>query len=72
MAPVAVQGYWSNIARKPFNGKFSRESMEKYLIDTCYTWRKDGPLTKQLEPKQRAQSSPKVPPINMAGGLAAE
>ena len=49
MAPAAVQGYWSNIARKPFNGKLSRESMEKYLIDTCYTWRKDGPIMKKLE-----------------------
>lgn len=49
MAPAAVQGYWSNIARKPFDDKLSRESMEKYLIDTCYTWRKDGPLMKKLE-----------------------
>ena len=49
MAPAAVQGFWSNIARKPFNDKLSRESMEKYLIDTCYTWRKDGPLMKKLE-----------------------
>jgi len=49
MAPAAVQGYWSNIARKPFNDKLSRESMEKYLIDTCYTWRKDGPIMKKLE-----------------------
>ena len=49
MAPAAVQGYWSNIARKPFNDKLSRESMEKYLIDTCYTWRRDGPIMKQLE-----------------------
>lgn len=49
MAPAAVQGYWSNIARKPFDGELSRESMEKYLIDTCYTWRKDGPIMKKLE-----------------------
>jgi hypothetical protein len=49
MAPAAVQGYWSNIARKPFSGKLSRESMEKYLIDTCYTWRKDGPLMQKLQ-----------------------
>jgi len=49
MAPAAVQGYWSNIARKPFNDKLSRESMEKYLIDTCYTWRKEGPIMKRLE-----------------------
>ncbi len=49
MAPAAVQGYWSNIARKPFNDKLSRESMEKYLADTCYTWRKDGPLMKKLQ-----------------------
>ena len=49
MAPAALQGYWSNIARKPFNGKYSSESMEKYLIDTCYTWRKDGPFTKKVQ-----------------------
>jgi hypothetical protein len=49
MAPAAVQGFWSNMARKPFDGKLSRESMEKYLADTCYTWRKDGPLMKKLE-----------------------
>jgi hypothetical protein len=49
MAPAAVQGYWSNIARKPFHGKLFRESIEKYLTDTCYTWRKDGPLMMKLE-----------------------
>jgi Protein of unknown function (DUF2889) len=49
MAPAAVQGYWSNIARKPFNDKLSRESMEKYLVDTCYTWRNDGSLMKKLQ-----------------------
>jgi hypothetical protein len=49
MAPAAVQGYWSNMARKPFDGKLTRESMEKYLTDTCYTWRKDGPLMMKLE-----------------------
>jgi hypothetical protein len=49
MAPAAVQGFWSNVARKPFHGKLSRESMEKYLTDTCYTWRKDGSLMKKFE-----------------------
>ncbi|MBU1569613.1 MAG: DUF2889 domain-containing protein [Pseudomonadota bacterium] len=49
MAPAAVQGFWTNLARKPLNGQFSRDSMEKYLIDTCYTWRKNGPLMKKLE-----------------------
>lgn len=49
MAPAAVQGFWTNLAQKPFDGQFSLDSMEKYLINTCYTWREDGPLTKKLQ-----------------------
>ncbi len=49
MAPAVVQGYWALKASKPI----SIESMwdlpdPSYLIDTCWVWRKDGPLVKKM------------------------
>ncbi len=50
MAPAALQGYWV------FEGRNEQESdndysdeIEKYLIDTCWAWRKDGPLFENLK-----------------------
>lgn len=49
MAPAAVQGFWANKAQKPVNKEFANQgSMSHYLIDTCYVWRKDGPMIKKL------------------------
>lgn len=49
MAPAAVQGFWANKAQKPVTREFANQgSMSHYLIDTCYVWRKDGPMIKKL------------------------
>ncbi|MBA3011646.1 MAG: DUF2889 domain-containing protein [Proteobacteria bacterium] len=45
MAPAALQGYWIFEAREEHRSANSILDVEKYLVDTCYAWRKDGPLT---------------------------
>jgi len=46
MAPAALQGYWIFEARKEDRSQNSVLDIEKYLVDACWAWRKDGPLTK--------------------------
>ncbi len=46
MAPAALQGYWIFEARKEHRSENSVLDIEKYLVDTCWAWRKDGPLAK--------------------------
>ncbi|MCD4718848.1 MAG: DUF2889 domain-containing protein [Desulfobacula sp.] len=46
MAPAAFQGYWIFGAREEYRSENSILDIEKYLVDTCWAWRKDGPLTK--------------------------
>jgi len=48
MAPAALQGFWVHNDRKPERRRVSRELMERYLIDTCRVWRREGPLVKQI------------------------
>jgi hypothetical protein len=50
IAPAVMQGYWIYNARKPSGGKVPSGMMENYLIDTCWVWRKDGPLVGRLKP----------------------
>jgi len=47
MAPAAVQGFAAHQSRKPsgFNPD-QAEFILKYLINTCRTWREDGPFVK--------------------------
>lgn len=49
MAPAILQGFWSFRNRHPESRKISPELMEDYLIDTCWVWRKEGPLIKRLQ-----------------------
>jgi len=44
MAPAALQGYWIFESRKEQRNGEPKFEIEKYLIDTCWAWRKDGPL----------------------------
>jgi hypothetical protein len=44
MAPAALQGYWIFESRKEQRNEEPKFEIEKYLIDTCWAWRKDGPL----------------------------
>ena len=48
MAPAILQGFWAFRNRNPGSRKISSKLMENYLIDTCWVWRKDGPLAEQL------------------------
>lgn len=47
MASAAVQGFWSNRARTPIKEPISPAIMDQFLVDTCWVWRKDGPLAQE-------------------------
>lgn len=44
MAPAALQGYWIFESRNEQRNGEPEFEIEKYLIGTCWAWRKDGPL----------------------------
>ena len=48
MAPAALQGYWIFEARKEPSSENSAFDFEKYLVDACWAWRKQGPLVKKM------------------------
>lgn len=48
MAPAAVQGFWANHSRKPLPKEISSDIVDQYLIDTCWVWRREGPLAQEL------------------------
>lgn len=52
MAPAILQGFWTFRSRDPESRKISSELIEKYLVDTCWVWREDGPLVNSL-PKDK-------------------
>lgn len=49
MASAAVQGIWVYNSRKPENAGMSLDMLDEYLINTCWVWRKDGPLETRLK-----------------------
>ncbi len=49
MAPAALQGYWIFTSRNKNTSQNSILDIEKYLVDSCWAWRKDGSLAKSLE-----------------------
>ncbi len=48
MAPAILQGFWAFRSRTPDIQSISSGLVENYLLDTCWVWRKDGPLAEQL------------------------
>jgi DUF2889 family protein len=48
MAPAIMQGFWAFRSRTQDADKISPEVVEKYLLNTCWVWRKEGPLAEQL------------------------
>ena len=48
MAPAAVQGYWLFKTRTANRSDNPPLDHEKYLLDTCWAWRKASPLIKSL------------------------
>jgi len=57
MAPAAVQGIWVYNSRKPENAGISFDMLQDYLIDTCWVWRKDGPLETRLKKELKKKRS---------------
>ncbi len=57
MAPVVIQGYWVNSTKKPDEAGVPPEMIKDYLMDTCWVWRKDGPLVKQFKQRFKHFSS---------------
>ncbi len=51
MAPAAVQGAWSAVARKPVDpAKYSGAALS-FLENTCWVWRSEGDLMKETREK---------------------
>jgi hypothetical protein len=49
MASAAVQGFWSaRTSRKEDLQGATKGMSARFLIDTCWVWRKDGPLASDL------------------------
>ena len=48
MTPAALQGYWVHHDRKLERRRISGEHLERYLVDTCRVWRREGPLVKKV------------------------
>lgn len=51
MASAAVQGNWVFKARKADESDHVHLDIEKFLFDTCWAWRKEGPLAGKLKTK---------------------
>jgi len=53
MGSAAVQGFWSEVVRKPYNpADYSKQAMD-VVLDTCHVWRSDGPTVKEYREKFR-------------------
>ena len=51
MAPAIIQGYWVYRNKEKRDDEISPEILNDYLIDTCWVWRKDGPLAGKFKQK---------------------
>ncbi|MFH0784371.1 MAG: DUF2889 domain-containing protein [Pseudomonadota bacterium] len=51
MAPAAVQGSWINSSWQQKDAGPREPESSKHLVDSCWTWRKDGPLVAALGQK---------------------
>jgi len=49
MAPAAVQGFWASRANEASMENLPDDLMQKYLIDTCRVWRKNGKAAGKLK-----------------------
>ena len=47
MAPAAVQGAWSAVARQPLDPATYSGTALRFLENTCWVWRADGDLMKE-------------------------
>ncbi len=51
IAPAVMQGFWIFNAGKPSGDVVSPAIVKNYLVDTCWVWRKEGPLASQSTQK---------------------
>lgn len=51
MAPAAVQGAWSAMAREPIDPEIYMPAALERVKNTCWVWREDGPLVKEWSAK---------------------
>jgi hypothetical protein len=52
MAPAVFQGFGAHQSRKPSNFDSDRAQMVlQFLVNTCRTWREDGPLVEMFKKK---------------------
>jgi hypothetical protein len=58
MAPAALQGYWTQNDRDPERRRISKAHLERYLVDTCHVWRRDGDLLAELAQKTGIEMPP--------------
>jgi hypothetical protein len=56
MGASAVQGYWAAYGIEGEKTGLDDEAVRK-IINTCYVWRKDGPLVKRLREASKVQGS---------------
>jgi hypothetical protein len=49
MAPAVVQGFWVHRRRESGGAAVPEELLERYLLDTCRVWRRDGPLARKVQ-----------------------
>lgn len=47
MAPAALQGYAAHRSQRPGGFGPERETVLRFLVNTCHAWRADGPLVKR-------------------------
>ena len=47
MASAAVQGFWVHRTKTRQSDGKTPELMHRYVVDTCWVWRKDGPLARR-------------------------
>lgn len=50
MAHEVIQGYYTFVAQNPSGSKSQKhkKGFSSFITDTCYVWRKDGPVIKRL------------------------
>jgi hypothetical protein len=66
MAPAAVQGSWINNSWQQQDAGQADSEISNHLVDSCWTWRKDGPLVAALG--QQVGKHPDQEKNNPGGG----
>jgi hypothetical protein len=55
MGPSAVQGYWAAYGVERAKMSLHEEALTK-IINTCYLWREDGPIIRELQKEMKSQA----------------